>query len=333
MNPCISVIVPVYNSEHTVERCVLSVLRQTYTNLDIILVDDGSADRSGMLCDKLQKADYRVHVIHQSNQGVSAARNAGIDAAAGEYVFFLDGDDELSENALKGYVHILNQYCPDAVIGSLILIDGGSERKIGFTEEKKYYTDIWENICMNPKPYGWAGGKMFKRKVIDDTRFNVNMVSQEDLSFNLDVYKKCASVVCSSFAGYRYYYTAPKRFPQTIDYIQNQLKILYYGASITELTDRARKQVMERIATIVYTALYSTESGKDFYSLAGEIRKLNKLEVCKNDFRRYRTRHSLFVSMILSKRLFPGYLYVRIRKTAARGKVGIRRLLRYLRSH
>lgn len=90
----ISIVVPVYNVVHYLERCVLSVLRQTYKDMEVILVDDGSTDGSGELCDKLALTDTRIHVIHQKNQGLSGARNTGIRNAKGEYIAFIDSDDE-----------------------------------------------------------------------------------------------------------------------------------------------------------------------------------------------------------------------------------------------
>jgi glycosyltransferase involved in cell wall biosynthesis len=98
----VSVVIPVYNVERYLERCVQSVLRQTYKDLEIILVDDGSTDGSGELCDKIAERDSRVRVIHQENQGLSGARNTGIHQATGEYVIFMDSDDEwLLDNGLE----------------------------------------------------------------------------------------------------------------------------------------------------------------------------------------------------------------------------------------
>ena len=91
--PLVSVIVPVYNVEAYLARCVASLRGQTYPDLEIILVDDGSADGSGLLCDSFAREDPRIRVIHQPNAGVSAARNAGLEAASGAYVCFVDGDD------------------------------------------------------------------------------------------------------------------------------------------------------------------------------------------------------------------------------------------------
>lgn len=94
----ISVIIPIYNVEEYLEKCVNSVLNQTYSDLEIILVDDGSTDNSGKICDELKNKDNRIIVIHQENQGLSAARNAGIAKALGEYIAFVDSDDYIMED-------------------------------------------------------------------------------------------------------------------------------------------------------------------------------------------------------------------------------------------
>ena len=94
----ISVIIPVYNVCNYLDRCIQSVLTQTYKDLEIILVDDGSTDESGKLCDIYKERDERIIVIHQKNQGVSCARNAGINIASGEYIGFVDADDYIEKN-------------------------------------------------------------------------------------------------------------------------------------------------------------------------------------------------------------------------------------------
>ena len=99
--PEISVITPVYNVENKIRRCIDSILSQTFTDFELILVDDGSSDRSGDLCEQYSKQDERIKVIHQNNQGASAARNAGIQTATGRYVGFVDSDDYVDENYLS----------------------------------------------------------------------------------------------------------------------------------------------------------------------------------------------------------------------------------------
>ena len=103
--PLISVIIPVYNVQDYLARCLDSILAQTYQNLEIILVNDGSKDNSGAICDEYAARDDRVQVIHKENGGLSTARNAGLDLAAGEYLSFIDSDDWIASDA---YEHLMN---------------------------------------------------------------------------------------------------------------------------------------------------------------------------------------------------------------------------------
>lgn len=106
----ISVIIPVYNSEKFLDRCVNSVLKQSYKELDIILVDDGSSDKSGEICDQYAQIDERVRVIHKKNGGVSAARNSGLDVAVGDYCTFVDSDDYIEPEMYQSMIEIAKQY-------------------------------------------------------------------------------------------------------------------------------------------------------------------------------------------------------------------------------
>ena len=105
----ISVIVPIFNSEQFINRCVESILNQTYKNLEIILVDDGSTDDSGKICDQYALTDSRITVIHKINEGVSKARNMGIDASKGDLISFVDADDFLDVNMYEELINHLNE--------------------------------------------------------------------------------------------------------------------------------------------------------------------------------------------------------------------------------
>lgn len=123
MGQLISVIVPIYNCEKYLERCIESILHQTYTDIQLILVDDGSSDDSGRICDQCASNDDRVTVIHQTNSGVSAARNAGIDILKGKYLLFVDGDDELELNAIEVALGGFSSDSIDVVIFGVKKID------------------------------------------------------------------------------------------------------------------------------------------------------------------------------------------------------------------
>ena len=107
-SPLISIIIPVYNVKKYLLRCIRSILKQKYRNFEVILVDDGSDDGSGLLCDKLKTRDSRIRVIHKENGGMSSARNVGIEFARGEYITFVDSDDYISDRYLETLVELMH---------------------------------------------------------------------------------------------------------------------------------------------------------------------------------------------------------------------------------
>ena len=114
--PTVSVIIPVYKVERYLDACVESVIGQTYTDLEILLVDDGSPDRCPAMCDAWAEKDLRIRVIHRKNGGLSAARNTGIEAASGEFLIFADSDDRMEPDAVRRAVEAQRQYDADLVL-------------------------------------------------------------------------------------------------------------------------------------------------------------------------------------------------------------------------
>ena len=143
--PVVSIIVPVYNVKSYVGECVESLCRQTYTNLEILLVDDGSTDGSGEVCDEYAGRDERIRVIHQANRGLSGARNMGLDDARGEYIAFVDSDDLVSTNYVETLYELLMKY--EADIAACAYVKGTTEQLTDI-REKVLYLDNVKEICM-----------------------------------------------------------------------------------------------------------------------------------------------------------------------------------------
>ncbi len=123
----ISVIIPVYKAEDTIERCLKSVIGQSYENLEIILVDDGSPDQSGVICDQYARNDNRIRVLHQKNKGLSSARNAGLATMSGDFFFFLDSDDYIDQRAIELLHKRAYRNQADLVVGNVITINDRQE--------------------------------------------------------------------------------------------------------------------------------------------------------------------------------------------------------------
>lgn len=153
--PAVSVVVPVYNVEKFLSECVDSILAQTFTDYEIILVDDGSPDGSGAICDAYAERESRISVIHKENGGVSTARNAGIDAARGEYIAFVDSDDTIPPTALADlYVEVENHPGVTVVVGQILASDhiiAPSLDVLDYTEDRAYIRsrNLWKMLSFS----------------------------------------------------------------------------------------------------------------------------------------------------------------------------------------
>lgn len=207
MDKRISVIVPVYKVEKYLCRCVDSIINQTYKNLEIILVDDGSPDGCGVICDDYAKCDERIKVIHKENGGLSSARNAGLDVATGNYIAFVDSDDRIAPDAYENLVSALGDR-EDAIANFMY----ERERENGETfpsvvphksDEIITAEDYVGELMMHVGDVS-ACTKLFPRKVIADVRF-VEGVLNEDLLFMLEIAARIKEIVFVGKVGYYYF--------------------------------------------------------------------------------------------------------------------------------
>jgi len=205
MNPILSIIVPVYKVEDYIHKCISSILSQTFTDFELILIDDGSPDNCGAICDDYAKKDNRIIVIHQKNQGLSAARNAGLDIAKGDYITFVDSDDSISEYIYSDNMDILLK---DKSIDVLEY----PYQKV-YNQEIKLVTDPINHIygCNNIFSY-WAlqsnkgpnvWSKIYKASIFETIRFPYGKV-YEDLFILPDVSEKVSHLYTSEKGFYFY---------------------------------------------------------------------------------------------------------------------------------
>lgn len=178
----VSVIIPIYNVELYLRRCLDSVLAQTYQNLEIILVDDGSPDRCGEICDEYAKADSRVRVIHQTNQGLSAARNAGIDVATGSFLAFIDSDDYVEERMIEVLLDNLRTY--QAQISSCEHVDVYEGRPVPEAGLENSICELTPEqalakFLISTKVDVITWNKLYERKLFSDIRFPVGKLYED----------------------------------------------------------------------------------------------------------------------------------------------------------
>lgn len=190
--PEVSIIVPVYNAEKTIRRCVESILNQEYSDLELFLCDDGSTDTSGSICDEYQQKDTRIKVLHKENTGVSDTRNQGLCMAQGDYIQFLDADDWISVDATKLLVRTMKENDCDLVISDFYRVIGERISHKGDIEEDGVLSpeEFAEYMMRNPADfyYGVLWNKLYKRKIIE--KYKLRMDSDvswcEDFLFNLE---------------------------------------------------------------------------------------------------------------------------------------------------
>ncbi|MDQ0198774.1 glycosyltransferase family 2 protein [Neobacillus ginsengisoli] len=214
MDPKISIIVPVYKIEHYIHKCVDSILAQSFKDFELILINDGSPDDSGKICNEYSVKDSRIKVIHKKNGGVSSARNAGIDLATGEYILFVDSDDWIEKDALDTLINQLKLEKSDSIIFGSVK-DLYTEQKLIKSElngvHKKVninVSDLGSNFVYLFNTVGLLASWMylFKAKIIKDHKlyFNESLVLYEDFDFNLRFLKNSINLTFIPNVLYHY---------------------------------------------------------------------------------------------------------------------------------
>lgn len=192
MNDLVSIIVPVYKVEKYLKKCVDSILNQTYSNFEIILVDDGSPDRCGDICDEYQKKDQRVKVIHKANGGLSDARNVGISASSGQFISFLDSDDWIHNRFIETLYNLLIINNADVSIANFIKIYSDDIPSINAPSVIYQYSNI-DALNQIYGKYGVqmivAWGKLFKRELFSDINFPVGKIHEDEFTVYKLLYK------------------------------------------------------------------------------------------------------------------------------------------------
>ena len=200
----ISIIIPVYNVERYLNRCIDSVINQSYKNLEIILVDDGSTDTSGKICDEYAIKDNRIKVIHQKNAGVSNARNNGLKNAKAEYIGFVDSDDFI-ELDMYEYLHdLLLKYNADISICQVDYIKGDNIKYNMLLKENKIMTKEKALETLYTQLYNV--NKLFKRNFIENIFFTEDVFVGEDMLFCLKCFEKVNKIIYGNKIKYHYIY-------------------------------------------------------------------------------------------------------------------------------
>lgn len=206
----ISIIVPVYNVESYLKRCVDSILKQTYKNLEIILVDDGSTDSSGAICNWYSEHDERIKVIHKINGGLSSARNAGIEIASGDYISFVDSDDWIVEDIYEYCIELAETMKCDVVDfksisthGEMMKFSSNEDYEIKLVEGKEILRDYLMRGQTDKSPFTvWR--KLYRTSLFEIIRFPEGKIN-EDIATNYKVLMNCNRLAHTDKIGYYYF--------------------------------------------------------------------------------------------------------------------------------
>lgn len=237
METLITIVVPIYKVEQYINKCIDSIINQTYTNLEILLVDDGSPDNCGKICDDYAEKDSRIHIIHKKNGGLSDARNAGIEIAKGEYITFIDSDDYVEDDYIEylfGLIKEFNSFiavCTHYIKHPNGKIDSNSSTKrfsitsIKFLERMLYH-DIIDISA-------WA--KLYKTDLFCDIKYPVGKIF-EDAGTTYKLIDKCDKIACGFES--KYYYMLRKNSIVTSEFNLKKLDLIDMTNEMTEYLNK-----------------------------------------------------------------------------------------------
>lgn len=312
----ISVIIPVYKVERYLDACVASVTAQTFPDLEIILVDDGSPDNCPALCDAWARKDPRIRVVHRKNGGLSAARNSGIEIAAGKFLAFVDADDTLDHDVLRRAVEAQRQHDADLVIFNLQYVDENGTPLpkpdfTGFRDELLDENDVWQRYFALAEQriyYVVAWNKLYRRELFRTLRYAEGK-RYEDQFLMPGLLAQCRTIACLAYPGYHY--------------VQRGGSIMAQGASRNYL-DRsefllewcdyfAQKGDLLRAEGLLNDAIQNL-SEKDRFDLSTPAQQARYRQACRGCARGYRQlarrsgQRSMWLRAALLRLSLPLYL-------------------------
>lgn len=282
MNELISVIVPVYNVEKYLERCVKSILRQTYTNLEIILVDDGSPDKSGKICDELANKDARISVIHKKNGGASSSRNAGIEFSHGEFICFVDSDDYIEKDYVMTLYNLIKRNNADLAKINYVEVNTDDYSEQSKDEKEKVFLEDDVEYAYLALKVDSACVFLYRRDLIGNTRFEVGKTS-EDILFNFEIFKKAKKLVYLPANKYYYFYNIDSVSNGLLD--RNMMNYLYCRKNIYEYYCATGNAVLITKSEALYArAAMGLMTRMTVYGISDELSEKECRILFKNEF-------------------------------------------------
>jgi len=262
-----SIIIPIYNVELYIDECLQSILSQDFSDYEVLLINDGSKDKSGEICDRYAKLDQRIRVFHQINKGVSAARNLGIQKAIGEYIWFVDSDDYLEPDAISSLVELINQYDNIGVLGFNFKYFDTNELQIQPKDKIEFYFPISGSMYLNYYDRLSVFSFIYQKKFLiqNSLCFREGISYFEDNLFNLEVFNVAKKIVQTNLKLYNYRQNRGDsamglmKEKKVLDSIAN---IIMYLESIT-LQEVAKQKLDNLKINFLFSFLYVFTNYKD----------------------------------------------------------------------
>lgn len=286
MNELISVIVPVFRTEKYIERCLKSILAQTYTDIEIIVVDDGTDDRSGEMADEFARNEPKIKVIHKQNGGLSSARNRGIEEASGSLISFVDSDDFIAPDFLEIlYSNLKNNRCDlSKVLYEEVTFDEPQERKA--TGDTKVYSGPEVEKAFLDLSIDSACDILYKRSLIGDTRFPEGKTS-EDIPFNFEIFRKAGKFVNIPIVKYFYYHNPESISNGPLD--KNMLNYVAFRKMIYEHYKAGSDAELELKSESLYArSLMGLTARMCLYGAKPEIDEKSQRAAFKSEFKEHK---------------------------------------------
>ena len=310
----ISVIIPVYKVEQYLDKCVESVVNQTYKNLEIILVDDGSPDNCPKMCDEWSTKDNRIKVIHKENGGASSARNKGLDECSGDYVYFCDSDDFIESSCIEKLVDKIQEN--DVVIMAYNIVVGNEVKEKKY-DEKKNQNELLAEI-IHEWDFGLLWNKLYKKEFIA-FRFNEEFKIREDLLFNSEYFKnvKRIGVIGEPLYNYINNPNSLTKGAKTIPFEQlktTHLNMVELLSSIDEkLISHQNASYLKSFINILKPFAYSGLKAEDKQYVVSLL-KDETIQKALKDYKTINLKEKIFIFLLKHKKIKTLLFFIKLMK-------------------
>lgn len=277
MNELISVIIPVYNTEKYLDKCIQSVLNQTYRNLEIIIIDDGSTDGSEKICDRYERQDKRIIVVHKRNEGQASARNVGLAVAKGHYIGFVDSDDYIADDMYECLAGQMTDDVDIACCGMVYVLPGKKQKMYCLNGSQKFSNpQAMENLLAGKTGFEVCS-KLFRRELFDDIRFPEGKTS-EDMPVTYAALKKSRNFV--HIGQGKYFYVYRQNSTVNREFSRGRVTLALFAGEIArdakmcypELASRAEAEYIMEIINVIQNIKKSSDPSC-FYDIESRLKK------------------------------------------------------------